>query len=65
MATSRPDPHDDCASTGGRTQALVGYSNISLADPLVATILDNGQVKLGNQDPQAYRQRLEAKLRPE
>ena len=31
----------------------------------MATNLDNEQVKLGNQDPQAYRQRLEAKLRPE
>jgi uncharacterized 2Fe-2S/4Fe-4S cluster protein (DUF4445 family) len=27
--------------------------------------LHNGRVKIGNQDPEAYRQRLEAKLRPE
>jgi hypothetical protein len=27
--------------------------------------LDNGRVKIGNQDPEAYRERLEAKLRPE
>jgi hypothetical protein len=36
-----------------------------LGDPQSATILDNGRVKIGNQDPEAYRQRLEAKLRPE
>jgi hypothetical protein len=27
--------------------------------------LDNGRVKIGNLDPEAYRERLEAKLRPE
>lgn len=27
--------------------------------------MDNGRVKIENQDPEAYRQRLEAKLRPE
>ena len=34
-------------------------------DPRAATILDNGWVKIGNRDPEAYAQRLEAKLRPE
>lgn len=31
----------------------------------LSPILDTGRVKVGNQDPEAYRQRLEAKLRPE
>jgi hypothetical protein len=31
----------------------------------LSPILDIGRVKIGNQDPEAYRQRLEAKLRPE
>ncbi|MCA1704465.1 MAG: hypothetical protein LC808_14880 [Actinobacteria bacterium] len=31
----------------------------------LSPILDTGRVKIGNQDPEAYRQRLEAKLRPE
>jgi hypothetical protein len=31
----------------------------------LSPILDTGRVKSGNQDPEAYRQRLEAKLRPE
>jgi len=35
-----------------------------LSDP-TRPILDTGRVKIGNQDPEAYRQMLEAKLRPE
>jgi hypothetical protein len=31
----------------------------------LSPILDTGRVKIGSQDPEAYRQRLEAKLRPE
>lgn len=31
----------------------------------LSPILDTGRVEIGNQDPEAYRQRLEAKLRPE
>jgi hypothetical protein len=31
----------------------------------LSPILDTGWVKIGNQDPEAYRQRLEAKLRPD
>jgi hypothetical protein len=31
----------------------------------LSPILDTGRVKIGNQDPEAYRQRLEATLRPE
>lgn len=31
----------------------------------MATISDNDRVKIGNEDPEAYRQRLQAKLRPE
>ncbi len=31
----------------------------------LSPILDTGRVKIGSQDPEVYRQRLEAKLRPE
>lgn len=37
---------------------------VHLTDP-TKPMLDTGQVKLGDQDPEDYRQRLEAKLRPD